>query len=73
MTTPIRHEYGTPRYELNDRVETSDRDLVGRDLDFSIPDVPDKAGYYILRADGWHATDGLTYRTHPHCILVKGS
>jgi len=69
--TPIRHEYGTPRYLLNDLVETSDRDLLFRDADTTMPQVPDRPGYYILNSTKqWVPTDGLSYRTFPNCIRV---
>jgi hypothetical protein len=75
MPTPIRHEYGTPRYKLAPNVETSDAGIA--DLHERCPKLdlnfPFKAGYYFLYGNDWLPTDGLTYRTHNNCILVKGS
>jgi hypothetical protein len=73
--TPIRNEYGTPRYAVTDRVETSDRDMLDRWLNLDLPPIPLYSGYYVLMDGGmtgrrWQHTDGLTYRVARNCIRV---
>jgi hypothetical protein len=62
---PIRHEYGTPRYEIAPGVETPNADLARELLD-----IPVTPGFYV-RVDGaWLPTDGLTYRERFQTIRV---
>jgi hypothetical protein len=63
---PVRHEYGTPRYELAPGVESPNSSLP-----ITAPPFPTEPGYYLLLAGMWVPTDGLTYRLSHRTIRVK--